>query len=106
MNELVNSKYSEIGHMDVLNERSKSNSNSPVWDETLIFNVQEGQHTLHLHVYDEDIGDRDSVGSVKIDLRPVMEGAAFDQWVKLPAHFGLGSHGKVHVKMTYTVIWE
>ncbi|CAF1054274.1 unnamed protein product [Didymodactylos carnosus] len=105
---------------------TKNNSNSPTWNETFILyvnsfrkikklmysrilifsNVQAGQHTLHLHVYDDDIGDRDSIGSVKIDLRPIMEGAAFDQWVKLPAHFGLGSHGKVRVIMTFTVIWN
>ena len=27
----------------------------------------------------------------------------FDEWVKLPAKFGLSSHGEVHVIMNFTV---
>jgi CDP-diacylglycerol pyrophosphatase len=61
-------------------------------------NLLKGQDHLHIHVYDEDIVGKDSIGSAKISLKKVQQaGGHLDEWVKLPAHLGLGSHGEVHL---------
>jgi hypothetical protein len=55
-------------------------------------------------VYDEDILDRDSVGSAKIDLKKhVVEKGRYEEWVKLPALLGLRSNGEIHVTIKYHV---
>lgn len=61
-------------------------------------NLQKGEDTLHLKVYDEDLVGKDSIGSAKVSLKKIQQaGGQLDEWVKLPAHLGLGSHGEIHV---------
>jgi len=73
-------------------------SNSPTWNQTFTFNLQKHQDELHLHVYDDDVVGRDSIGSAKINLKKHVFGhGRYDEWVKMPAHLGLGSHGEIHV---------
>ncbi|UJR23535.1 hypothetical protein I4U23_026525 [Adineta vaga] len=73
-------------------------TNPPTWNETFNFNLQKGDDTLHLKVYDDDAVGKDSIGSAKISLKKVQQaGGRLDEWVKLPAHLGLGSHGEVHL---------
>ena len=61
---------------------------------------------MHLHVYDDDVAGRDSIGSVKIDLKKqVLSAGRFEDWVKLPAILGLRSKGEIHVIMEYHVIY-
>lgn len=79
------------------------NSNSPEWNEQFTFNVHKGQDTIHFAVYDDDLIGRDFVGSGKVKLKHVFDGETFDEWVKLPAKFGLTSHGEIHVQMSFTV---
>ena len=63
-------------------------------------NLQKGDDTLHIHVYDADVVGKDSIGSAKVSLKKIQQaGGKLDEWVKLPAHFGLGSHGEVHLIM-------
>lgn len=61
-------------------------------------NLLKGQDQLSLKVYDEDVVGKDSIGSAKISLKKIQQaGGVLDEWVKLPAHLGLGSHGEIHV---------
>lgn len=61
-------------------------------------NLKKGEDTLHVRVYDDDIGDKDKIGSAKISLKKVREaGGQLDEWVKLPALMGLRSHGEIHL---------
>ena len=61
-------------------------------------NLQKGDDTLHLKVYDDDAVGKDSIGSAKLSLKKIQQsGGQLDEWVKLPAHLGLGSHGEVHL---------
>ncbi|CAF1472252.1 unnamed protein product [Rotaria sp. Silwood1] len=61
-------------------------------------NLHKGQDELHLHVYDNDVADQDSIGSRTIDLKKyVFSKGRYEDWVKLSAHLGLGSHGELHV---------
>lgn len=61
-------------------------------------NLRKGEDTLHLKVYDEDVVGKDSIGSGKISLKKIQQaGGHLDEWVKLPAHLGLGSNGEIHV---------
>ena len=70
----------------------------------LFSNLQKNQDELHLHVYDDDIIGRDSIGSTKINLKKHVFGKGrYDDWVKLPAHLGLGSHGEIHVIIEHHV---
>ncbi len=65
-----------------------------------------GKHDdeLHLHVYDEDVVGRDSVGSAKIDLtKHDFSRSPYDAWVKLPTMLGLRSKGELHVIITHHV---
>jgi len=80
-----------------------SNSNHPVWNERFTFNLQKGDDTIHFHVYDADVVGRDSIGSAKTKLKHVFDDGKFDEWVKLPAHLGLSSHGEIHVIMNFIV---
>jgi Ca2+-dependent lipid-binding protein len=80
-----------------------SNTNDPVWNERFTFNIHHGDDTIHFHVYDADIANTDSVGSCKIKLKHVFDDGKFDEWVKLPAMFGLSSHGEIHVIMNFKV---
>lgn len=80
-----------------------SNTNNPVWNERFTFNLQKGDDTIHFHVFDADVGDKDSIGSAKVKLKNVFDDGRFDEWVKLPANFGLSSHGEIHVIMRFTV---
>jgi Ca2+-dependent lipid-binding protein len=78
-------------------------TNSPVWNQTFNFNLRKGEDHLHIKVYDEDVVGKDSIGSAKISLRKIQQaGGRLDEWVKLPAHLGLGSHGEVHLVLQLT----
>jgi Ca2+-dependent lipid-binding protein len=79
------------------------NSNNPVWNEELRFNVHKGDNTIHFDVYDADFIGRDTIGKTKIKLKHVIENGEFDEWIKLPTHFGLSSRGEIHVIMNFTV---
>ncbi|CAF3802155.1 unnamed protein product [Adineta steineri] len=73
-------------------------TNSPTWNEQFSFNLQKGQDNLHIKVYDADEVGKDAIGSAKVCLKKLREaGGQSDQWVKLPAHLGLGSHGEIHL---------
>ncbi|CAF2420959.1 unnamed protein product [Rotaria sp. Silwood2] len=79
-----------------------SNSTNPQWNERFQFLVEPRQNHIHIKVYDDDgKAGRDAVGSAKIDLEPVKASGYFDDWVKLPKLFGLGSHGQIHVRMNF-----
>ncbi|CAF3262359.1 unnamed protein product [Rotaria socialis] len=78
-----------------------SNTNDPVWNERFTFNIDEGEDTIHFDVYDEDVGDKDSIGSGKVKLKNVFDDGKFDEWVKLPAHLGISVHGEIHVIMNF-----
>ena len=80
-----------------------ANSNNPVWNQQFTFNIQKGDDDIHFHVYDDDVGDRDAIGSCKVKLKNVFDDGRFDEWVKLPAKFGLSSHGEIHIIMRFTV---
>ena len=80
-----------------------SNSNDPVWNQRFTFNIQNGDDTIHFDVYDQDVGDKDSIGSCKVKLKHVFDDGKYDEWVKLPAMFGLSSHGEIHVVMNFRV---
>ncbi len=63
-------------------------------------NLQKGDDTLHVKVYDDDVVGKDSIGSAKVSLKKIQQnGGQLDEWVKLPAHLGLGSHGEVHLRL-------
>ncbi|CAF1195878.1 unnamed protein product [Adineta steineri] len=75
-----------------------SGSDNPTWNEKFTFNLQKHEDHLHLHIYDEDVVGRDSVGSAKIDLKKHVFGkGSYEDWVKLPSMLGLRSKGEVHV---------
>ncbi len=70
----------------------------------LFSHLQKHQDHLHIHVYDDDVVGRDSIGSAKIDLKKHVFGKGrYQDWVKLPAHLGLGSHGEVHLIIEHHV---
>ncbi|CAG8484703.1 8703_t:CDS:2 [Ambispora leptoticha] len=79
----------------------KDGTLNPKWEEDFKFNIQEGQHTLHLKVLDKDITDSDKIGETKIDLKEVFSAGYVDKWYKLPALLGLSSHGEVHVVLQF-----
>lgn len=67
-----------------------------------ISRLEKKDNHIHIKVYDSDGPlDRDEIGSAKIDLEPVKQRGSFDEWVKLPAHFGLKSHGEVNVRLNF-----
>ncbi len=67
--------------------------------------LQKNYDDLHLHVYDEDVAGRDSIGSVKIDLKKHVFGKGrYDDWIQLPAMAGLRSKGEIHVIIEHHVI--
>ncbi|CAF1126562.1 unnamed protein product [Adineta steineri] len=79
-------------------------TNNPAWNQTFTFQLRKHQDELHLHVYDDDVVGRDSIGSKTINLKKHVFGkGVYDAWVKLPAHLGLGSHGEVHVIIQHSV---
>ncbi len=64
--------------------------------------VKHNQNDVHLKIYDDDgAAGRDAIGSAKINLDHVKKSGNYDQWVKLPKLFGLGSNGQAHVRMTF-----
>ena len=79
------------------------NTNNPVWNQSFTFNLQKNDDTIHFDVYDADLGDRDSIGNCKVKLKNVFDDGKFDEWVKLPAMFGLSSKGEIRVIMRFTV---
>jgi Ca2+-dependent lipid-binding protein len=79
------------------------NTNNPVWNEELRFNIHKGDDTIHFDVYDADLIGKDTIGKSKIKLKQVFENGEFDEWIKLPSHFGLSSRGEIHVIMNFTV---
>ncbi|UJR09073.1 hypothetical protein I4U23_013320 [Adineta vaga] len=95
-----NDAYVEIYVNEDYKQRTTTiqNTNNPTWNQKFTFYLKKGEDDLHLHVYDEDVGDKDSVGSAKIDLKKHVFGKnRYDQWVKLPAMLGLRSNGEIHV---------
>lgn len=100
-----NDPYVEIYFEKKYKQRTTTvrNTNNPVWNERFVFNVHKGHDTIHFDVYDKDLIGRDSIGSAKLKLKRVFEEGRFDEWVKLPAHLGLRSHGEIHVIMHFTV---
>ncbi|KAI9499618.1 C2 domain-containing protein [Zychaea mexicana] len=101
-----NDPYVEMWLDDDYKQRSSevSNSNNPVWNETFTFNIQEGSHDkkLYLKVMDKDLMSDDKIGEAKVKIADIVEGQAFDDWVKLPAKLGLSSHGEVHIRVEFT----
>jgi Ca2+-dependent lipid-binding protein len=83
--------------------RTIKNTNNPVWDEQLRFNIHKGDDTIHFDVYDADLIGRDTIGKCKVKLQQVFENEEFDEWIKLPTHFRLSSRGEIHVIMNFTV---
>ena len=79
------------------------NSNNPVWNQRFTFNIHKGDDTIHFAVFDDDLIGRDAVGNGKAKLKHVFDDNKFDEWVKLPAHLGLSSHGEIHVIMNFIV---
>lgn len=79
------------------------NSHHPVWNERFTFNIHPDDEAIHFAVYDDDVGDKDSIGTGKVKLKHVFDDGKFDDWVKLPAHLGLSVHGELHVIMNFTV---
>ncbi|CAF1268925.1 unnamed protein product [Rotaria magnacalcarata] len=77
------------------------NTDDPVWNERFTFNINEDEDTIHFDVYDEDAGDKDSIGSGKVKLKNVFDDGKFDEWVKLPAHLGVSVHGEIHIIMNF-----
>jgi hypothetical protein len=60
-----------------------------------------------LHVYDDDVVGRDSIGSAKIDLKKHVFGKGrYEEWIKLPAMLGLRSKGEIHVIVQHHVIYS
>ena len=100
-----NDAYVEVYTEKKYKQRTRTikNSNNPVWNEQLRFNIHKGDHTIHFDVYDADLIGRDTIGKCKIRLKHVFDDGEFDQWIKLPAHFGLSSRGEIHVIMSFTV---
>ncbi|CAF1024076.1 unnamed protein product [Adineta ricciae] len=99
-----NDAYVEVYTEKKYKQRTRTikNSNNPVWNEQLRFNIHKGDDTIHFDVYDADLIGRDTIGKCKIRLKQVFDDGEFDQWIKLPAHFGLSSRGEIHVMMTFT----
>ncbi|KAG9306061.1 hypothetical protein G9A89_020256 [Geosiphon pyriformis] len=82
---------------------TKKGTLTPTWNEDFKFNITDDRkHSLHLKVLDEDIGDDDKIGETKIDLEEVYKKGYVDQWIKLPALFGLTSHGEIHVVLEFS----
>ena len=100
-----NDAYVEVYTEKKYKQRTRTikNSNNPVWNEQLRFNIHKGDDTIHFDVYDADLIGRDTIGKCKIKLKQVFDEGEFDQWIKLPAHFGLSSRGEIHVMMSFTV---
>ncbi|KAF7730152.1 Extended synaptotagmin-1 [Apophysomyces ossiformis] len=78
-------------------------SDAPVWNQTFTFPIEEGSsvHKLYFKVLDKDVLDTDKIGEGKIDFSSAFQGEVIDEWVKLPAHLGLTSHGEVHVVISF-----
>jgi Ca2+-dependent lipid-binding protein len=79
------------------------NTSDPVWNERFLFNIHPDDDTIHFDVYDSDVAGKDSIGNGKVKLKNVFDDGQFEDWVKLPAHFGLSVHGEIHVIMKFTV---
>lgn len=80
-----------------------SNTNDPIWNEQFTFNIHGGDDTIHFDIYDDDVGDKDSIGKCKVKLKRIFDNGHFDEWVKLPAMSGLSSHGEIHIIMKFEV---
>lgn len=66
-------------------------------------NLRKGDDDLHIKVYDDDVVGKDAIGSAKVTFKKIQQaGGQLDEWVKLPAHLGLGSHGEVHLILRLT----
>lgn len=66
-------------------------------------NLQKGDDDLHIKVYDDDVVGKDAIGSAKVTFKKIQQaGGQLDEWVKLPAHLGLGSHGEIHLILRLT----
>ena len=100
-----NDAYVEVYMNKKYKQRTRTikNTNNPVWDEELRFNIHKGDDTIHFDVYDADLIGRDTIGKCKIKLKQVFEDGEFDEWIKLPTRLGLSSRGEIHVRLTFTV---
>ncbi|CAF1211744.1 unnamed protein product [Didymodactylos carnosus] len=96
-----NDAYVEVYVDDDYKQRTKTinDSNNPKWNDQMDFNLNGNERHLHLHVYDQDTGSDDSIGSAQIDLQEIRQGG-YNKWVPIHDHgFGrLGKDGQVHVK--------
>ncbi|CAF0992737.1 unnamed protein product [Rotaria sp. Silwood1] len=74
----------------------------PIWNETFEFVLWPSNEYLYIDVYDDNQGKKpDLIGSAKISLDDVIKIGHFDDWVKLPGFLGFGSHGDVHMRMSF-----
>ncbi|CAF2536933.1 unnamed protein product [Rotaria sp. Silwood2] len=98
-----NDAYIEIYTDKKYKQRTKtiSNTNNPVWNERFTFNVHKGDDSIHFDVYDADVVGKDAIGHCKVKLKHVFDDGKFDEWVKLPAMFGLSSNGQIHIIMSF-----
>ncbi|CAF1012695.1 unnamed protein product, partial [Didymodactylos carnosus] len=80
-----------------------STAEYPTWNEIILLNLPdvEHHHCLHVHAYDKDIVGKQSVGSAKIDLKPIIAGAKFDKWVHLHGPMHLPCCGEIHMVIRY-----
>ncbi|KAI9259619.1 C2 domain-containing protein, partial [Phascolomyces articulosus] len=97
--------YSELWLDSNYKQRStdKPGTNNPVWNEFFSFNVHDTSkyNKLYFRVLDKDTVSNDKIGSAKFDLTNVYKGQPFTGWIKLPAWFGLSSHGQLHLRIEF-----
>ncbi|KAI9312846.1 C2 domain-containing protein [Dichotomocladium elegans] len=102
----TNDPYVELWLDEDYKQRTEvlKDTTNPVWDQTFTFNIEEGysKHKLYLKVLDKDLMDEEKIGKGHIDIETAYNGNEIDDWVDLPAHLGLSSHGKIHVVITFT----
>jgi Ca2+-dependent lipid-binding protein len=103
-----NDAYIEIYTDKKYKQRTKtiSDTNNPTWNERFTFNLQKGDDAIHFAVYDDDLVGKDAIGNCKVKLKHVFDDGKFDEWVKLPAMFGLSSKGEIHIRMAFTVSYS
>ena len=61
-------------------------------------NLEKHQDHLHIHVYDDNVIRRDSIGSARIRLKKhILDKGPYEKWCKLTDHLSFRSHGRVHL---------
>ncbi|CAF1633198.1 unnamed protein product [Adineta ricciae] len=80
-------------------------SKNPTWNQKFIFYLKKCEDNLYVHVYDEDDGVKDPIGSASIDLKKhVFDKTGYDAWIKLPAIPGVRSKGEIHVILKHSTM--